>query len=270
MSNEVAQLWYTVFIQIDAHPLSSSVSWHTKIGEIDDFCIKMHGFEVRFWVYNYAPTPCFAHAQCATIRMNTVVHSRKPQLSSHYNVAEVGDQGFLREWTVTVNRWWGWAASESALWEMTFQPRADSSLDGRATTAPPSGHVSSARCCSAPLQIQATCDRPTRWGKHGLIFSVLNMVNPWVHHTSVLWNLALTLENTIMIPWACAIGPPWDRNNCHFKSCISHDINLHEIDFNLANCQLCLRECVTLKGGKQLFGIFSLGYLIINWNICFS
>ena len=55
---------YTVFIQIDAHalidahPPAPSSSWHTKIGEIDDFCIKMHGFEVKFQAHHYAPTSC--------------------------------------------------------------------------------------------------------------------------------------------------------------------------------------------------------------------
>ena len=46
---------YTVFIEIDAHslinthlPPSSASSWHTKMDEIDYFCIKMHEFEVRF------------------------------------------------------------------------------------------------------------------------------------------------------------------------------------------------------------------------------
>ncbi len=51
--------WKTnsIFIQIDTHALivthllSSSSSCHTKIGKMDDFCIKMHGFEVRVWAH---------------------------------------------------------------------------------------------------------------------------------------------------------------------------------------------------------------------------
>ena len=75
---------HTILIQIDAHalidahlelPLSSS-SWHTKIGEVDDICIKMHGFEVRFGGYHYATFSCLAHAQCTTVRMNTVYPGR--------------------------------------------------------------------------------------------------------------------------------------------------------------------------------------------------
>ena len=71
----------TVFIQIDvhalidAHPSSSSSSWHTRIGEIDDFCIKNTWICGQIWVYHYAPASCLAHTQCATIRMNMVYHS---------------------------------------------------------------------------------------------------------------------------------------------------------------------------------------------------
>ena len=32
----------------------------------------MQEFEVRFQAHHYAPTSCLAHAQCATLRMNTV------------------------------------------------------------------------------------------------------------------------------------------------------------------------------------------------------
>ena len=51
-------------------PPSSSSSWHTKIGEIDDFfCIR------NAWIWGQIlsqPTSCLARAQCATIRTNTV------------------------------------------------------------------------------------------------------------------------------------------------------------------------------------------------------
>ena len=70
---------HTVFIHIDAHARihahlpSSSSSWHTKIGEIDDFCFK------NAWIWGQVlrpllctPTSCLAHTQCITIRMDTV------------------------------------------------------------------------------------------------------------------------------------------------------------------------------------------------------
>ncbi len=52
-------------------PPSSSSSLLTKIGEVDDFCMKMPGFDVRYWSPHYASTSCLAQAQCATIRMST-------------------------------------------------------------------------------------------------------------------------------------------------------------------------------------------------------
>ena len=59
-------------------PPSSSTSWHTEIGEIDDiFVSKMHGFEVRSGGHHYATTSCLAHAHCATIGMNTVCQYRE-------------------------------------------------------------------------------------------------------------------------------------------------------------------------------------------------
>ena len=37
------------------------------------FVSRMHEFEVRFGANHYAPISCLAHAQCATIRMNTLL-----------------------------------------------------------------------------------------------------------------------------------------------------------------------------------------------------
>ena len=53
-----------------------------KIGEVDDFVLKMHGFEVKFKAHHYAPVSWLAHAQCATIRMNRVLTSTNMEISA--------------------------------------------------------------------------------------------------------------------------------------------------------------------------------------------
>ena len=91
----VLQTTNTVVIQIDAHalidahPTSSSSSWHTKMGEIDDFLSKMHGLMMNSpYIYNYSvlwwcirgqmsslsfvPSSCLAHARWPSIWMNMV------------------------------------------------------------------------------------------------------------------------------------------------------------------------------------------------------
>ena len=68
----------TVFIQIDAHALIDSHPFTIKHLVHENrwnwwfFLSKMHRLEVRFWAYHYVPISCFAYAQFATIRMNSV------------------------------------------------------------------------------------------------------------------------------------------------------------------------------------------------------
>ena len=63
---------------------------------------EMHEFEVKFWAHHYATTSCLAHAQCGTIRMNTVFHVLVSRARIHdygVHVMVSHDVGLLRNFT---------------------------------------------------------------------------------------------------------------------------------------------------------------------------